>query len=205
MAAARSAQAAGADHGRPQPELILASTSSARRTLMDALGLPYRAQKPDFDEHFRLKDPIDLSHELAWGKAKAVATLNPGALVIGSDQVCGFEGEIWGKPRDLDDAREKLQRLSGKTHQLYTAVALLGPKLERVEHDVVSLTMYALDPNELEGYLATREWEGCAGGYRVEERGMALFSKIDGDLNSVRGLPMTLVVRMLRDAGVRFF
>jgi len=172
---------------------------------MDALGLPYRAIKPDFEEHFESKDPIALARELALGKAKAVAKLHPDALIIGSDQVCAFEGEIWGKPRDLDDAREKLQRLSGKTHQLITAVAVLGPKLERVEHDLVSLTVYALTPDEIEGYLSTREWEGCAGGYRVEERGMALFSKIAGDLTSVRGLPMTLVVRMLRDAGVRFF
>src|SRR5207248_2721054 len=103
------------------------------------------------------------------------------------------------------DARRQLTQLSGKSHQLVTGVALLGPGVRRVEHDAVTLTLYALSRDEISGYLATREWEGCAGGYRVEARGQALFSRIEGDLTSVRGLPMLLVVRMLREAGVRFF
>jgi septum formation protein len=188
------------------PELILASTSPARRALMDALGLPYRALAPDYAEDPSLsRDPVELARALARGKAAAVSRLYPGAWVLGADQVCAFEGEIWGKPRDAADAREKLERLSGKTHRLITGVALLGPNLDRVEHDVVELEMYPLTRAEVTGYLATREWEGCAGGYRVEERGQALFARIAGDLTSVRGLPMLRVVRLLREAGMAFF
>lgn len=191
--------------GAPR-ELILASTSPARRALMDALGLPYRALAPDFEEKMAgARDPVALARELALGKAQAVAAKHPQALVIGADQVCAFEGEIWGKPKDEADARAKLERLSGHTHELVTGVALVGPGVRVQAHDVVKLTMYALTARELSGYLATREWEGCAGGYRVEERGMALFREIAGDLTSVRGLPMLLVIRLLRDAGVRFF
>ena len=202
-----AAEHAQASHrGSPFSELILASTSPARRALMDALGLPYRAVAPNFEEHLEgARDPVALARELALGKARAVSREHPQALVIGADQVCAFEGELWGKPRDEADARHKLERLSGKTHELVTGVALVGPGLERQAHDVVKLSMYALTPNEISGYLATREWEGCAGGYRVEERGQALFREISGDLTSVRGLPMLLLVRMLREAGVRFF
>jgi len=188
------------------PELILASTSPARRALMDALGVPYRAVRPEFEEEMEgARDPVALARSLALGKARAVAAKFPDALVLGADQVCAFEDEIWGKPKDLADARDKLRRLSGRTHALVCGLALVGPGFEQVVDERSELTMYALSPEELEGYLATREWEGCAGGYRVEERGLALFREIRGDLTAVRGLPMLAVVRMLREAGVRFF
>jgi septum formation protein len=190
--------------GVPPDGLILASTSSGRRALMDALGVAYRALKPDFIETSEGEtDPVALSRRLALGKAQAVARQFPDARIIGSDQVCAFEGELWGKPLDLADARRKLQRLSGQTHTLVTAVALVGRGATRVEHEQARLTMFPLSPEEIDGYLATGEWEGCAGGYQIEHRGLALFQRIDGDLNTIRGLPMTLLVGMLREAGVR--
>ena len=142
---------------------------------------------------------------LALGKARAVARRFPQALIVGADQVAAFAGQVWSKPGDEAGAREQLTTLSGHTHHLVTGVALVGPGLERVEDESVALTMFSLSDAEIGGYLATREWEGCAGSYRIEARGLALFPRIEGDLNTVRGLPMTLLVRMLRDAGVRFF
>jgi septum formation protein len=142
---------------------------------------------------------------LALGKARAVARRFPEALVIGADQVAAFNGQVWSKPADEAGAREQLTQLSGHTHELVTGVALVGPGLERLEHERVALTMFPLSDAEIAGYLATREWEGCAGSYRIESRGLALFSRVEGDLNTVRGLPMTLLVRMLREAGVLFF
>ena len=189
-----------------EPELILASTSPARRALLDALGLPYRAVAPDYEEHLDPAfEPSALVRKLALGKAKAVAARFPNALVIGADQVAVVEGRVWGKPADESAARAQLQRLNGRTHGLITAVALVGPGLEQVETEMVKLTMFELSVPELEGYLATREWEGCAGSYRIEGRGLALFRDVRGDLNTIRGLPMTRLVRMLREAGVRFF
>lgn len=188
------------------PELILASTSPARRALMDALGLPYRAERPDFVEQtLGETDPVALARRLALGKAQAVAACNPAAWIIGADQVCAFDGKLWGKPEGRDDARRKLQRLAGRSHTLVTAVALVHAGQARVEHESATLTMFPLDAAELDGYLATGEWEGCAGGYQIEHRGLALFERIEGDLHTIRGLPMTLLVRMLREAGVRFF
>jgi len=189
-----------------QPQLILASTSSARRALLDALGLPYRAEAPDYAEHHAPElSPSELVRTLALGKARAVAALHPEAVVVGADQVVAVAGQVWSKPAGEAEARGQLRTLAGRSHELVTGVAVLGPGWERVEHEVAHLTMYPLEEAELEGYLATGEWQGCAGSYRVEGRGLALFSEIRGDQTNIRGLPMTRLVRMLREAGVRFF
>jgi septum formation protein len=199
-------QPVGGAGEQPAPELILASTSPARRAIFDALGLRYRAVAPEFEErHDPALSPVELVQTLALGKARAVAARHPGALVVGADQVAAFDGQVWGKPADEAAARAQLQRLRGRTHELVTGVALVGPGLEKVEHEVAHLTVFRLTDAEVDAYLRTGEWQGCAGSYRVEGRGLAIFSEIRGDLNTVRGLPMTRLVRMLRDAGVRFF
>lgn len=187
-------------------ELILASTSGARRALMDSLGVRYRTVAPGVGEEV----PAGTSAQaavamLAHRKAAAVFAQNPQALVIGSDQLVSADGEVLGKPPDRDRARAQLQKLSGRSHQIVTGVCLLGPGIDERHVDVATLTLYPLTADEVEGYLDTREWEGCAGGYRVEARGQALFSRIDGDRTGVRGLPMVALVGMLRRAGVRFF
>lgn len=187
-------------------ELVLASTSGARRALMDALGVRYRAEAPGVDE---VVPPATPAREavalLAHRKAAAVFARNPRALVIGSDQLVSADGEVLGKPADRDRARAQLQKLSGKSHEIVTGVCVLGPGFDERHVDVATLTLYPLQEDELERYLDTREWEGCAGGYRVEARGQALFSQIDGDRTGVMGLPMVALVGMLRRAGVRFF
>ncbi len=173
---------------------------------MDALGIPYRAVAPHYDEqHDPALTPTELVRKLALGKAREVASRFPEARVVGSDQVVALEGQVWSKPADATEARGQLAKLSGRTHQIVTGVALVGPGLERVEHEVVEMTMFKLGDEELTRYLATNEWEGCAGSYRIESRGLALFAEVKGDLNTVRGLPMTRLIAMLRDTGVRFF
>lgn len=190
----------------PFPELILASTSYARRTLMDSLGIPYRAIAPGVDESVpegtSVRDAVAL---LAHRKAAAVSTRHPDALVIGSDQLVSLDGEALGKPEDRARARSQIQRLSGRTHEILTGVCVLGPGLDERHIDLARLTLYALGDEELERYLDTNEWEGCAGGYRVESKGQALFQNIEGDRTGVMGLPMIALVGMLRRAGVRFF
>ena len=184
-------------------ELILASTSPTRRQLMDSLGAPYRAVSPDFDEHLDPSvPPAELAEALALGKARAVAVHHPSAIVIGADQVVAFEGEIWGKPKDDEEARAKLERLSDTTHELITGLAIVFGETRVVEYDVTRMTLYRLDPAEIRRYVATGEWEGCAGGYRVEGRGRALFSRIEGDWSNVLGLPMLRLIRILRELGV---
>jgi septum formation protein len=187
-------------------ELLLASTSPARRALMDALGLPYRAVAPEVDEEVPAGTlPHHAVALLAERKARAVSARYPLALVIGADQLVAFEGQALGKPPDQAAARRQLRALRGTVHDILTGLCVLGPGFLANEVDTARMTVRALSDEEVEGYLATGEWQGCAGAYRVEGRGQALFSRLEGDRTSIQGLPMQRVVRGLREAGVQFF
>lgn len=191
---------------RPYAELLLASTSPARRALMDALALPYRAVAPEVDEVVAPGTPPHHAVALlAERKARAVAARFPQALVIGADQLVALGGQALGKPPDARAARAQLAALRGRSHEIVTGVCVVGPAFLVTEVDTARLTVAPLREEELDGYVATGEWQGCAGGYRVEGRGQALFQRIEGDRAAVQGLPMQRVVRLLREAGVRFF
>jgi len=188
-------------------ELILASTSSARRALMDGLGLPYRAEAPGVDEavspHLSAEEAV---RELASRKAHAVQRRHPEAWVLGADQLVEVGGEILSKPEDRGAARAQLGKLLGRTHAIHTGVCLVGPGGHVSEAaETARLTFHALAADELERYLDLEEWVGCCGSYRVEGAGQALLERLDGDRANVQGLPMVTVVRLLRRAGFRFF
>ncbi len=186
--------------------LILASTSPFRRALLDAAGVTYRAEAPHVDEVApEGLSPRRIARLFAKQKAEAVASRNPGDLVIGSDQTAELEGELLRKPATREEARRQLAKLSGRTHRLHTAVALARarPALSRVELETVRLTMRKLTRRELEAYLDTNEWEGCAGGYRIEAQGIKLLAEVRGDYHAIVGLPMLRLLRMLREAGVK--
>ncbi len=187
--------------------LILASTSSARRALMDGLGLPYRAESPGVDEDvsptLSARQAVQV---LAARKARAVQARHPEAWVLGADQLVEVEGEVLGKPADRDAALRQLGKLLGHTHDICTGVCLVGPGGHIAEAlEVSRLTFYPVAPEELEKYLDLGEWQGCAGSYRIEGAGQALLARLEGDRTNVQGLPMLTVVRMLREAGFPFF
>ncbi|MBK7857324.1 MAG: septum formation protein Maf [Archangiaceae bacterium] len=187
-------------------ELVLASTSPARRALLTALGLPFRAETPGVEE---VVPPGTSTRAavtmLAERKARAVLGRWPTALVIGSDQLVDLDGQALGKPLDRGAARTQLESLSGRSHEILTGVCVVGPGFFACDVDAAQLTLFPLKADELDRYLRLGEWEGCAGGYRIEGRGQALFSAIAGDRTSVQGLPMPLLIRLLREAGVSFF
>jgi septum formation protein len=182
--------------------LVLASTSSGRRALLDSLGIAYTAEAPGVDEDVPAGTPVESAvRMLALRKARAVAARHPQALVLGADQLAEVDGRILGKPESRDAARAQLGSLLGRSHRLLTAVALVGEGDEQLELDVVTLRFHPVSAEELERYLDTGEWQGCAGAYRIEGRGQALVDALDGDRTSVQGLPMLPVVRMLRARG----
>lgn len=187
-------------------EILLASTSSARRQLMDGLGVPYRAVAPGVDEVVPAEMNVrDIVTHLAVKKARAVLAMHPSALVIGADQLVSLDGRALGKPDNASQARTQLQSLCGRQHEILTGVCIVSATYEFLEVDVARLSVRELSESELTNYVALGEWEGCAGSYRVEGRGQALFSSIDGDRTSVQGLPMQLVVKGLLQAGVSIF
>jgi septum formation protein len=183
--------------------LVLASTSPARQALLRALGIPFLAVAPGVDESLPRGTGVEEAVRLlAERKARAVASLHPEALVLGADQLGEVDGRLLGKPANRDEARLQLRALSGRTHRLVTGVCLVGSGQEATVIEEARLTLFALREAEVEAYLDTGEWEGCAGGYRVEGRGQALFARIEGDRTCVQGLPMQVVVRLLRGRGV---
>lgn len=187
-------------------ELILASTSPARRALLDGLGLPYRVQAPGVDEVVPPATPVmQAVAMLAERKARAVATAHPRALVIAADQLVSLDGASLGKPADASAARHQLGALRGRAHEILTGICVVGPGYLVTEVDVARLHVRALSDAQVDAYVSLGEWQGCAGGYRVEGRGQALFARIEGDRTSIQGLPMQRVVRLLVEAGIQFF
>lgn len=183
--------------------LVLASTSPARQALLRALGLPFLAVAPGVDESLPPGTGVEEAVRLlAERKARAVAALRPEALVLAADQLGELDGRPFGKPANREAARLQLRALSGRTHRLLTGVCLVGAGKEETVVEEAQLTLFTLADAEVEAYLDTGEWQGCAGSYRVEGRGQALFARIEGDRTCVQGLPMQAVVRLLRGRGI---
>ncbi len=198
----------------PRPsELILASTSRYRVELMDRLGLPYRAVAHGCDER-AVEVSVPRAPEegyderialtLAMAKAESLAAAHPGALILGSDQVVSLDGKIFGKPGSDVGARAQLARLSGRAHRIVTAVTLRTPDGAHRSHvDVHRMRMRALTPEAIARYVARDQPLDCAGSYRIEALGIALFEAIEGaDHTAIMGLPLTATVSLLASAGL---
>lgn len=187
------------------PRLILASTSRYRRALLERLGLEFQQEAPGVDEE-RLKavvdDPRELAEQLARAKAAAVAERFPDAVVIGSDQVGALGNERLDQPGNAERAAAQLARLSGRTHELITAVCLRHGSKEWCHTDVARLTARSLSPTAIERYVALDDPLDCAGSYKLERAGIALFERIEcADHSAITGLPLIWVVGQLRDLG----
>lgn len=189
-------------------DLILASTSRYRRALVQRLGVPFRCVAPGVDEDAvkrEVADPIALAERLAAAKAEAVAATSPQAVVIGSDQLATIDGEVLGKPGTRDAAVAQLERLAGRTHELVTAVCVLRKTdgIVRTHTDRTRLTMRPLAREQLARYVGRDDPIDCAGSYKIESAGIALFERIETeDFTAITGLPLIALVRMLRDFGI---
>lgn len=186
-------------------ELILASTSPYRRALLERLGIPFTAIAPDCDEEV-LKDsgllPLEIARELARRKAASISGQSPHAAVVGSDQVLDLNGELLGKAGSAEAAVRQLQRLAGRSHRLVTAVAVASPVGWFAWENTSVLTMRSLSAEALQRYVsADRPWD-CAGSYKLECRGIALFERIDtDDQTAIIGLPLLRLTQVLSGLG----
>lgn len=192
-------------------KLILASSSPFRKALLTNAGLDFLSEKPEIDERAveaPLKDsgvtPEDVALVLATAKANDVAERHPGALVIGSDQTLSLGDEIFHKPADMEGARRHLLRLSGRTHQLNSAVAIVRDGETLWSHvGIARLTMRPLEPAFIGRYLARvgDKVLSSVGAYQIEGEGIQLFEKIEGDTFTIVGLPLLPLLAALRDLG----
>lgn len=187
--------------------IILASTSRYRRELFARLGLPFESHAPPVDEDEwkeRGLTPKALAEELAVAKAVSLAAQFPEAILIGSDQVCACDGTILHKPQTVERAREQLQFIAGREHQQFTAVAVWQAGQVRKHTDVTTLRVRPLSSAEIERYIAVDSPLDCAGSYRLEKAGIALFDAIvSDDHTAIIGLPLMGLSRLLRECGVQ--
>ncbi|MGY9046255.1 MAG: Maf family protein [Rhodobacterales bacterium] len=181
-------------------EIILASGSSVRADLLRAAGVQHRIVVPRIDSSsirnslaFERASPRDVADTLAEMKARKVSDRNPGALVLGCDQVLNIENDILGKPADLSEARAQLKRLRGTKHMLLSAAVLYEDGNPLWRHiGIARLHMRDISDSYLEDYL-NRNWDNIrhsVGGYKLEEEGVRLFNRIEGDHFTILGLPL---------------
>ena len=187
-------------------ELILASTSPYRRRLLERLQIPFSCEAPEVDESPLPGEPPEaLAERLARAKAGAVRALHPDSLVIGSDQVASIDGRSIGKPGGFNAAAQQLRDSAGRTVHFYTGLAIAGPTADKC-HSIVetfSVAFRKLTEAEIEAYLRKEEPYDCAGSFKCEGLGIALFERMIGDdPTSLEGLPLIATCRLLRGAGV---
>jgi septum formation protein len=194
----------------------LASASPRRLQLLQTLGVSFSVIVSDFDEDSLsyITDGAEYVQEAALAKARVVAERlvhEPHAVVLGVDtDVVAPDGAILGKPGTPEEARTMLESLSGKTHSVYSGVAVLGATNGQITHEEVQVvetrvTFASLSAQAIAAYIATKEPFDKAGGYGMQGNAMAFVSKIDGDPSNVIGLPLVTVAKMLENAGLRLF
>lgn len=193
-------------------EIILASGSSTRKTLLSNAGLTFRAQPARIDEAAikaallsEKASPRDVADALAEFKARKISEKEPGAVVIGSDQVLDFHGAVLAKPADRQAVADQLRALRGKQHSLLSAVVVYENAKPVWRHvGQVRLKMRDISDSFLEAYI-DRNWPGIGdsvGGYKLEEEGIRLFTRIEGDYFTVLGLPLLDLLGFLTQRGV---
>ena len=191
--------------------IILASSSEIRATLLRNAGVPFTTEKPRVDEEMirasleaEEASPRDIADFLAEAKARKVSLKANGALVIGCDQVLDLDGSVMSKPADPSECLDQLTTLRGKTHRLLSAAVIYKDGEPLWRHvGVVRLTMREFSDDYRRDYV-DRNWESVrwsVGGYKLEEEGVRLMSRIEGDYFNVLGLPMIELLNYLTVRG----
>jgi MAF protein len=187
--------------------LVLGSTSPFRRELLGKLGIAFEVASPNIDERPKENEtPEALVRRLSREKALAVARTFPRHLIIASDQVAVIDGHILGKPGSHENATRQLQSASGKTVEFLTGLCLYNSKSEHLQLDVVPFRVVfrKLDDADIEHYLQREKPYNCAGSFKSEGLGIALFQRLEGDdPNSLIGLPLIRLIDMLKAEGLQ--
>jgi septum formation protein len=196
----------------PGTVLILASASPRRADLLRAAGIPFDVRPAHVDERVLPGEPADVyARRVAAEKTRTVAAAAPGRAVLAADTVVVVDGHILGKPRDQEDARRMLGLLSGRTHQVLTAVALVNGAIQgagrppaRIDTRVAvtNVEFAPLEPREIDWYTRTGEPLDKAGGYAIQGGASRFVTRIDGSYSNVVGLPVALVYQMCTGAGL---
>lgn len=189
-------------------KLVLASNSPRRQDLLQMLGLDFTVIPSKIEEKdFAALPPEEMVKELSKAKAEGVGTLVENALVIGSDTIVMLEGEILGKPRNPEEAILMLKNLRNKDHTVLTGLALYETNSGRilVDYDRTEVSMGPISDDDIRNYIRTGEPLDKAGGYGIQGIGGAFVESIRGSYYTVVGLPIHLLVKMLKEFGISIF
>lgn len=186
--------------------LLLASTSVYRQQLLEKLHLPFICAAPQTDETPLAGESAQaLVLRLAAAKAQALAAAYPDYLIIGSDQVCVIDGEITGKPHSEENARQQLSKASGQQVTFYTGLALYNSRSKHLQVlcEPFHVHFRTLSAEEITAYVRLDQPLNCAGSFKCEGLGIALFERLEGrDPNALIGLPLIALLEMLRAEGI---
>lgn len=188
--------------------IILGSLSPFRKQLLAQTGLVFDVKGASIDEKsIKALPPRELAVARAVAKAQNIARENPETLVIGADQVLDLEGRAFDKAETEAEARDHLRALSGHVHYLHSAFVFAihsGKRKDYLASHCISaaMTMRTLSESDLKSYLESGEWRGCVGCYRIEGRGINLFSQIEGDSSTIIGLPLIPILSEFRKMGI---
>jgi septum formation protein len=199
-------------HKTKIPHVILASASKSRSQILGAVGITHQVIPANINEA-KVKldliqngaDLLTIAETLAELKAQKISCLHTNSLVIGADQILDYEGEILNKPRNIDDAKAHLNKLSGRNHTILVSACVLlkGNVLWRYS-DKANMEMRSLSDSYIDWYLSQTKDQVCEtlGAYRLEGLGAQLFKSIEGDFFSILGLPLLPLLEELRIQGV---
>lgn len=190
-------------------KIILASKSPRRKELLSQVGYTYECVVSEKEETADAVQPSDVVKELAQQKAEDVCAkiekegqMEEDCLVIGADTIVAKDSEIFGKPKDTEDAKRMLSALQGREHSVWTGVTLIylrdGKKKKKVFAEETKVHMYSMSEQEIEEYIRTKEPEDKAGAYAIQGYAAKFIKKIDGDYNNVVGLPVAKIYQELK-------
>jgi septum formation protein len=206
----------------PPLPLVLASSSPRRRELLEKIGLPIEVIPSPFEEFFGQESPQEEAERLARGKVESLLAENPSVrdrIVLGADTVIDLEGRVLGKPETGEEAASFLEQLAGRSHRVITSLALYAPRSEQsspsrtatgpntpstqilVDSEITRIRVSRLSERERRWYVATGEWRGAAGGYRIQGLGGLFVEGLEGCYFNVMGLPLSLFYGMLQKHG----
>ena len=181
-------------------KILLASKSPRRKELLESLGYTFDVISIDCDESFPSDLPVDeIAGYLSEKKSNAFRILQDDEVLITADTIVALENEILGKPKDADDAKEMLKKLSGKTHQVYTGITIKTSENQITETDVADVSFSELSDSEIEYYIKNFKPFDKAGSYGIQEwLGMSKITEIKGSFYTIMGLPTHLIYEILK-------
>ena len=186
--------------------IVLASTSPYRKLLLDRLGLPFEQRSPRCDEaalkQVSYPGAAGLARLLATAKVESLINSHQDDTLIGGDQIVEVDGRVLDKPGSVERAIEQLASLAGRSHRIATAVAVWDEGRLSTHVDITTLTMRTLDLSAIKRYVDADQPLDCAGAYKLESRGIALFERIEtADYTAIIGLPLMVLTAMLCGIG----